>query len=93
MGLLAYVGDQPVGWIAADPRSRYARAVKTPTLRGGDPGEDDTVWLTSCFFVRRKFRRRGVAGLLLTEAVALASRHGALAVAGFPPRGRQDCSE
>lgn len=87
MGLLAYIGDLPVGWIAAGPRSRYARAVKTPTLRGGDPGEDDKVWLTSCFFVRREFRRRGIAGLLLAGAVALASRHGARAVEGFPTRG------
>lgn len=89
MGLLAYAGSEPVGWIAAGPRSRYVRAVKTPTLRDGDPLENDSVWLVSCFFVRQEFRRRGITGILLDEAVTLAGRHGALAVEGFPTKGNR----
>ena len=50
---------EPVGWAAAGPRSRYARAVRTPTLKGVDHSEDDDVWLAPCFFVRRDKRGHG----------------------------------
>ena len=41
MGLLAYRDGEPVGWCAAGPRSRYARALRSPILRDRDPAEDD----------------------------------------------------
>ena len=47
MGLVAYVDDTPAGWIASGPRSRYSRALKTPTLQDGDPAEHENVWLVS----------------------------------------------
>jgi GNAT superfamily N-acetyltransferase len=89
MGLLAYVDGQPVGWCAAGPRSRYARALRSAVLRQRDAGEDDQTWLVPCFFVRTGFRRRGIMRELLTGAVALAREHGASAVEGFPLAGDQ----
>jgi len=84
MGLLAYENDEPVGWCAVGPRSRYARAIKTPTYSGRDPAEDDDVWLAPCFFVRRDRWRRSVTPKLLEAAVGLAREHSATAVEGFP---------
>lgn len=84
MGLLAYIDEQPVGWCAAGPRSRYGRALRSTVLRGHDPGEDDAVWLVPCFFVRTGFRRQGLMHTLLDRAVDLAATHGATAVEGFP---------
>lgn len=89
MGLLAYVNGEVSGWVATGPRSRYARAVKTPTLQGRDPAEDAYVWLVSCFFVAREHRRQGLAGQLLDAAVGLAITFGAKAIEGFPTRGRR----
>ncbi|MCA9970136.1 MAG: GNAT family N-acetyltransferase [Anaerolineales bacterium] len=87
MGLLAYQDGEPVGWCAAGPRSRYVRALKTPTYRGGPPEDDDAVWLVPCFFVRPEARGAGVAQALLEAAVALAAAAGATAVEGFPFSG------
>ena len=88
MGLLAYDDSGHVtGWCAVGPRSRYARAVKAPTLRGRDPTEDDEVWLAPCFLVKPGGRRIGVASALLDAAVDLATRCGAKAVEGFPLSG------
>jgi GNAT superfamily N-acetyltransferase len=84
MGLLAYADGETVGWCAAGPRARYARAVKTPTMKGRDPDEDETVWFVPCFFVRRDARKLGVTRELLTGAVALAKKHKARAIEGFP---------
>lgn len=62
MGLIAYDDGTPVGWCAAGPRSRYERAVKTPTLADRDPAEHESVWLVPCFFIRPGRRQQGVAG-------------------------------
>jgi hypothetical protein len=50
MGVIAFDGSEPVGWCGVGPRARYERALKTPTLKGRDPAEDDDVWLVTCFF-------------------------------------------
>lgn len=86
LGLIAYEGDVPIGWLATGPRSRYPRAIgpRTKILKGRDPGEDDDVWLLSCFFVRVGYRRRGVTAALVAAAVDAAEAHGAKAVEGFP---------
>mgnify|MGYP002335983565 CR=1 FL=1 len=86
LGLIAYEGDVPVGWIATGPRSRYPNAIgpRARILKGRDPTEDDDVWLLPCFFVRVGHRRKGVTAALVSAAVEEATRHGAKAVEGFP---------
>jgi GNAT superfamily N-acetyltransferase len=84
LGLLAYQDGEPVGWCAVGPRSRYVRALKTPTYRGGDAREDSDVWLAPCFFVRKDARRKGITRALLESAVRLAKENGAVAIEGFP---------
>jgi GNAT superfamily N-acetyltransferase len=84
VGLLAYRDGEPVGWAAFGPRSRYGRALRTPTLRAAPVGDDDAVWLVPCFYVRRDARRTGITRLLLEKAVDEATRRGAAAIEGFP---------
>ena len=86
-GLLAYLDREPVGWLAAGPRSRYARALRSTMLKQRDAGEDDRVWFLPCFFVHRQARRTGVTRRLVEEAVDLATRRGATAVESFPLAG------
>ncbi len=87
MGLLAYQDGEPVGWCAVGPRSRYVRALKTPTYRGGAAEEDDDVWFVPCFFVRQDVRGEGIGQALLETAVTLAQEHYATAIEGFPYSG------
>jgi GNAT superfamily N-acetyltransferase len=87
MGLLAYRDGEPVGWCAAGPRARYARALRSTILKGREPAEDAAVWLVPCFYVRREARRSGVTRTLLEAAVTLARRRGAVAIEGFPLAG------
>jgi GNAT superfamily N-acetyltransferase len=87
-GVLAYDdGGQPVGWCAAGPRSRYAKALRSPILKGRDPAEDDAVWLVPCFFVRVGHRKAGLTHGLLSAVVEMAREHGAAAIEGFPLAG------
>ncbi|TXK17305.1 GNAT family N-acetyltransferase [Homoserinibacter sp. GY 40078] len=85
-GLVAFLGEEPVGWCAVEPRSHYVRLARTRIPWSGrdeDPA-DDTVWAIVCFAVRVGFRRRGVSTALAVAAVGHAERNGAAAVEGYP---------
>jgi GNAT superfamily N-acetyltransferase len=98
-GLVAYVGDDPAGWCAVEPRSAYPR-LRTSRLvwAGRDEDRDDArVWSVTCFVTRKGYRRQGVGTALARAAVDLARDRGATAVEGYPllPRsgGRVDSGE
>jgi GNAT superfamily N-acetyltransferase len=87
LGAIAYLDDRPVGWAAAGPRSRYTRAVRTPTMKTVDQAENDSVWLVPCLFVHPDMRGWGIARKLLRCAVRMARGAGASAIEGFPFSG------
>jgi GNAT superfamily N-acetyltransferase len=85
VGLLAFDGDDPVGWVAVAPRSVYRRLERSQIAKPVDPTEDLAgVWSVTCFFIHRTARRSGVAALLLDEAVRFAFSRGARIVEGYP---------
>ncbi|HEY6133603.1 MAG TPA: GNAT family N-acetyltransferase, partial [Rubrivivax sp.] len=84
LGLLAYEDGEPVAWCAVGPKQRFARAVRTPTLKGHVAAVVEPTWFVPCFFVRRDRRRAGITRAMLAHATALAATHGAGLVEGFP---------
>jgi GNAT superfamily N-acetyltransferase len=85
-GLVAYVGTEPAGWCAVEPRSVYLHLLGSRVVWSGrdeDPA-DDGVWAVTCFVTRVGFRRRGVSGALAAAAVEFARERGARAVEGYP---------
>jgi GNAT superfamily N-acetyltransferase len=79
-GVLAYDGDDVVGWAAVAPRSElpFARSTKIPHV------DDLPVWSVWCLRVRPGHRGRGVSHHLLRGAVDYARSQGAPAVEGYP---------
>ncbi len=73
-GILAYDGDEPVGWLSYGPRADYARLA---TSRVMGPVDDAPVWSVICFVVPSAHRGRGIARALLDAAVAHAAHAGA----------------
>jgi GNAT superfamily N-acetyltransferase len=82
LGLLALDDDQPVGWVAVAPRATYARLRKSK--QWASPGAGPDTWSVTCFFVRPKARRRGLASTLLAAAVDFAADRGATEIEAFP---------
>jgi GNAT superfamily N-acetyltransferase len=80
-GVLAYAGEEPVGWCAVAPRQEYVALERSRVLA---PVDDQPVWSISCLFVARPFRRGGMSVRLLKEAVKLARDRGAKIVEGYP---------
>ena len=79
-GVLAYEGDEVVGWAAVAPRSElpFARSRKIPHV------DDLPVWSIWCIRVRPGHRGKGVSHSLLAGAVDHARASGAPAVEGYP---------
>ena len=85
-GLVAYLDGEPVGWCAVEPRTAYARLLRTPVPWKGrnEDKADDGVWAVVCFITRAGFRRRGVSRALAGAAVDFARERGARALEGYP---------
>lgn len=80
-GVLAYDGDEPVGWCAIAPRSEYTRLARSRSLK---PVDDQPVWSITCFFVARSHRRRGVTRALIAAACDFALERGGKVVEAYP---------
>ncbi len=79
-GVLAYDGDEVVGWAAVHPRAdtSFARNRRIPHV------DDLDVWALWCVRVRPGHRRQGIAHALVAGAVEFARASGAPAVEGYP---------
>jgi len=79
-GVLAYDGDEVVGWAAVHPRAdtSFARNRKIPHV------DDLDVWSVWCIRVRPGHRGEGISHALLAGAVDFAREHGAPAIEGYP---------
>lgn len=79
-GVLAYDGDEPVGWAAVAPRSdtSFARSRKIPHV------DDLPVWSLWCIRVRPGHRKQGTTHALIAGAVEFARAHDAPAIEAYP---------
>lgn len=86
-GLVAFLGQEPVGWCAVEPRTAYAgllRVYRVPWIGRAEDKSDDSVWAVTCLLTRAGFRRRGISRALARAAVDFARRRGARALEGYP---------
>jgi GNAT superfamily N-acetyltransferase len=85
-GLLAYVDDEPAGWVAVEPRTAYPklRTSRVPWAGRAEDKDDHDVWAVTCFVVRKGFRGRGLMYHLAAATVPFARARGAVAVEAYP---------
>jgi GNAT superfamily N-acetyltransferase len=86
-GLLAYLHGDVVGWIAVEPRSAYPKLAHSRSLK---PVDDQPVWSVTCFFVAKKFRRKGITVELLKAAVEHVKLQGGRIVEGYPVDAKKE---
>jgi GNAT superfamily N-acetyltransferase len=79
-GVLAYEGDQVVGWAGVAPKANtnFARNRKIPHV------DDLDVWSLWCIRTRPGHRGRGISHSLIEGAVDFARKNGAPAIEGYP---------
>jgi GNAT superfamily N-acetyltransferase len=86
-GLLAYVGDQPVGWCSVAAREVFGSLERSRILK---PVDDKPVWSVVCFFVAKEYRRKKITVRLLKAACAYAKKQGAKIVEGYAVEPKKD---
>jgi GNAT superfamily N-acetyltransferase len=87
LGVLAFEGSLPAGWVSLGPRRDYPKLDRAPSFACSDA---DEVWSIPCFFVRSGQRGRGVARALLSAAESLARTRGVRILEGYPVRPKAD---
>lgn len=81
IGLMAFAGDEAVGWCAVAPREKYIRLQRSRVLQ---PVDELPVWSVSCFFMAKPYRRKGLSAKLLKATLMYAKREGAKIVEAYP---------
>ncbi|MBV8581904.1 MAG: GNAT family N-acetyltransferase [Candidatus Eremiobacteraeota bacterium] len=80
-GLVAFDGDRAVGWCQLTPRDELPWLDRGHLTRRVD---DTPVWVLSCFFIRRGYRKRGVMSALINAAVEAARSEHVTALEAYP---------
>lgn len=85
-GLVAYLGTEPVGWVAVEPRVAYPRLLRTRTAWSGrqEDKADASVWAVTCLVTRKGYRKRGLTYALAAATVGYARDQGARALEAYP---------
>jgi len=86
-GLLAYNGDEPVGWCSSGPREDFSALERSRVLKRVD---DEPVWSVVCFFIAKPYRKMNLSLELLKASVEYAREKGAGIVEGYPIEPRKD---
>jgi GNAT superfamily N-acetyltransferase len=81
IGVLAYAGNEAVGWCSVAPRETYIKLERSRTMPRVSTAP---TWTVLCFFVLRAQRGQQLTSALLRGAVRYARAQGALVVEGYP---------
>ncbi len=79
--VLAFAGDEPVGWCSFGPRGDFARVARVKALARDS---SERTWSIVCFYIPAGRRRQGIARRLLAAATERAFELGASEVEGYP---------
>jgi GNAT superfamily N-acetyltransferase len=80
-GFIAYDGDEPVGWCTFGKRTDFPRLNRARTLQCDDA---DAISCVPCFYVKNRYRKKGVSTELLKAAVTALANEGETIVEGYP---------
>jgi len=80
-GLIAFINDQPVGWIAMAPREDYMKIENSRVFKRID---DKPVWSITCFFIKKEFRHNGLSKQLIKGAIDFAKKKSIKTLEAYP---------
>jgi predicted GNAT family acetyltransferase len=78
-GLLAFEGDEAVGWMQIGPRAdvpEWNNKGRASAPLADGPTDDPSVWAISCFFIRASARGKGLSHILVEAGLAHARENG-----------------
>lgn len=80
-GLLAYDGEDPIGWCTFGKRGDFPRLSRAPSLKCDDA---EGVCSIPCFYVKSGYRKKGVSTQLLKAAAKVLTNENEKILEGYP---------
>ena len=80
-GILAYERGNPVAWCSVAPREVYTVLERSRILERVD---HQPVWSVVCFFVDKKYRRKGITLKLIKAVIDYVKKQGGKIVEAYP---------
>jgi GNAT superfamily N-acetyltransferase len=80
-GILAFDGDDPVGWCSFGPRADFPRIETMKAYRHDD---NDGAWSITCLFLSKENRGKGIARGLIREAIEAMRKRNVRVIEGYP---------
>jgi GNAT superfamily N-acetyltransferase len=80
-GMIALHKEHPVAWCAFAPREKF---LKIENSRVHKRIDDKPVWSIPCFFVSKKFRRKGVSAEMLKAVIRYARENNINIIEAYP---------
>lgn len=84
VGVLAYDGAAPVGWVQTTPRTATPRFNNGRTSKPFKDADLTSTWVLSCFYTVKSHRRQGLMTDLARTACDYAKANAAVAVEAAP---------
>ena len=81
VGIIGYLGKEPVGWCSFSPREKFVRLANSRVLA---PIDDQAVWSITCFFIAKKYRRTGMSVELLKAVIKFCQKKKVKILEGYP---------
>ena len=88
--LIAYDGDEPIGWCTFGKRTDFPRLNRARTLKCDD---SETVCSIPCFYIKNRYRKKGVSTELLKTATAISASEGESVLEGYPVKSTKPGNE
>jgi ribosomal protein S18 acetylase RimI-like enzyme len=79
--MLAFAGEEPVGWLCFGPRKTFPFLDKSRVLQ---TGSGDGTWSMVCFYIPSRWRGQGVASQMLAAGTKEAFARGATEIEAYP---------
>jgi GNAT superfamily N-acetyltransferase len=86
-GILGFSQDRPVAWCSVAPRDEFSALDRSRILK---PVDNLPVWSISCFFVEKKYRRKGLSTQMIKAAVDYVKKNGGSVVEAYPVEPKKD---
>jgi len=80
-GIIGFYNGQPVAWCAFAPREDFIRLDRSRVHKRID---DRAVWSIPCFFIDKRFRRRGISVQILKAVIGYAGEKGVKIIEAYP---------
>ncbi|MEZ5173444.1 MAG: GNAT family N-acetyltransferase [Bacteroidia bacterium] len=80
-GLLAYLNNEPIAWIALSPRSEFKRLAYS---RVHKPIDQSHVWSIPCFFISKPYQKIGLSTHLISLTIKYAEQNNIGILEAYP---------